>query len=60
MVPIEVDAAAEALTWAQDEQRSGTIDEFSFNPVSLEDIYIRLVGSQNGVEEGADDAALDA
>ncbi len=60
MVPIHVDAAAEALTWAQGEQRAGTIDEFSFNPVSLEDIYIRLVGGQIGAEEGADDATLDA
>jgi ABC-2 type transport system ATP-binding protein len=59
MVPIDVDAAAEALAWAQEEQRAGTIDEFAFNPVSLEDIYIRLVGTENDRSEEADDASLD-
>lgn len=61
MVPIEVDAAAEAMAWAQGEQRAGTIDEFAFNPVSLEDIYIRLVGAESDdAGEEADDASLDA
>jgi ABC-2 type transport system ATP-binding protein len=61
MVPIRADKCPAALTWAQERQRDGRVDEFSFNPVSLEDIYIRLVGSgTNGNAEEAADASLAA
>ncbi|HEX6194347.1 MAG TPA: ABC transporter ATP-binding protein [Jiangellaceae bacterium] len=59
MVPIWADDCPAALTWAQDEQRAGNVDEFSFTPVSLEDIYIRLVGPEgNGNTEEVGDEAL--
>jgi ABC-2 type transport system ATP-binding protein len=44
IAPVHTDDCATALQWAQRQQRAGRVDEFSFNPVSLEDIYIRLVG----------------
>jgi ABC-2 type transport system ATP-binding protein len=59
MVPIWADDCPAALAWAQDEQRAGNVDEFSFTPVSLEDIYIRLVGPEgNGNTEEVSDEAL--
>jgi ABC-2 type transport system ATP-binding protein len=57
MVPLAVEDMAEALRWAEDARRDGTIDEFSLNPVSLEDIYVRLVGSE-ARGEGDGDASL--
>lgn len=44
MIPVEPDDCPAMLGWAQDLQRTGRIDEFSVNPASLEDVYIRLVG----------------
>jgi ABC-2 type transport system ATP-binding protein len=58
MVPIEPGAAATALEWAQRERARGRLDEFSVTPVSLEDVYIRLVGTDYGT--GADHASLAA
>ncbi|WP_129669450.1 ABC transporter ATP-binding protein [Phytoactinopolyspora endophytica] len=52
MVAVKADDCSAALSWAQVHQRAGLVDEFSFNPVSLEDIYIRLVGSADGVGDG--------
>lgn len=57
MVPIRPDDCSAALDWAQAEQRAGRVDEFSFNPVSLEDIYVRLVGQEDH-PEGSHDASL--
>jgi ABC-2 type transport system ATP-binding protein len=59
-VPIEPDAATTALAWAQRERRAGRVDEFSVTPVSLEDVYIRLVGSETGASEETDHASLAA
>jgi ABC-2 type transport system ATP-binding protein len=47
-VPIEVASAASAMAWAQRQREAGRVDEFSVTPMSLEDVYIRLVGSGNG------------
>jgi ABC-2 type transport system ATP-binding protein len=57
VIPIEPAAATAALAWAQREREVGRVDEFSVTPMSLEDVYIRLVGS--GQKEVAD-AALAA
>lgn len=54
MAPVEVADSASALQWAQEEQARGRIDEFSLNPVSLEDIYVRLVDRDPGTEEAGD------
>jgi ABC-2 type transport system ATP-binding protein len=51
IAPVYTEDCATALQWAQRQQQAGRIDEFSFNPVSLEDIYIRLIGP---AEEAAD------
>jgi ABC-2 type transport system ATP-binding protein len=40
-----------AVAWAQRLRASGTVAEFAVNPASLEDVYIGLVGD----EEGDDD-----
>jgi ABC-2 type transport system ATP-binding protein len=46
--PIEAADAAGALGWAQREREAGRVEEFSVTPVSLEDVYIRLVGTDHG------------
>lgn len=60
MVPIAADDCPVALAWAQEEQRAGNVDEFSFTPVSLEDIYVRLVGPEGNakIEEAGDEALV--
>jgi ABC-2 type transport system ATP-binding protein len=59
MVPIDPDDCPAMLSWAQQLQRAGRIDEFSVNPVSLEDVYVRLVGPEPTDEtEEAGDASL--
>ncbi|MGW5362467.1 ABC transporter ATP-binding protein [Actinopolymorpha pittospori] len=45
VLTIDAVHAADALRWAQNERTAGRIEEFSVTPVSLEDVYIRLVGS---------------
>ncbi|HEY8472641.1 MAG TPA: ABC transporter ATP-binding protein [Natronosporangium sp.] len=64
VVPIEPAAASNALDRAQRAREAGRVDEFSVTPVSLEDVYIRLVAPENGngdrTEEVAADAALAA
>lgn len=59
MVPIMADDCPAALRWAQEEQRAGQVDEFAFTPVSLEDIYIRLVGPEgSGTTEEVSNESL--
>lgn len=54
LVQVKADKCQAALAWAQERQQTGQIDEFSFNPVSLEEIYIQLVGAtDNGDATGA-------
>lgn len=62
MVPIVAEAAGAALAHAQREHRAGRVDEFSVTPMNLEDVYIGLVGTENGAgdQEEADHASLAA
>ncbi|GIH29761.1 multidrug ABC transporter ATP-binding protein [Acrocarpospora phusangensis] len=53
VVPIDAAAAGEALSWAQRERVQGRVEEFSVTPVSIEEVYIGLVGPDAaGTEEG--------
>lgn len=59
--PIDVEDSTNAIARAQDERAAGRIEEFSVVPLSLEDVYIRLVGtgdSGDGGTERANDAPL--
>ncbi len=58
VVPVDADRLAAALRWAREQQAVGRIDEFSFTPVSLEDIYIRVVGQPAEPNQESDDAVL--
>ncbi len=58
IVSIPVEDSAGALAWAAREQQEGRIESFSFAPVSLEDIYVRLVGPDPDTEE-VDDAPVE-
>lgn len=56
MIPIRAADCPRVLAWAQEQQQAGRVDEFSFNPVNLEDIYIRLVGPDaEDAREGGDE-----
>lgn len=59
-VPVDPPAAAALLAWAQREREAGRVDEFAVTPVSLEDVYIRLVGAEHSQTEEGDRAALAA
>ena len=41
---------ATAIEWARGLKDSGTIEEFSLGPATLEDVYIRLVGNPDDLE----------
>jgi ABC-2 type transport system ATP-binding protein len=51
VLTIDAVHAGDALRWAQNERTAGRIEEFSVTPVSLEDVYIRLVGSDRPRDE---------
>ena len=50
-VDVGLDAAGVAVSWAKQLQDAGAVAEFSLSPASLEDVYVRSVGSETG---GAD------
>lgn len=52
VIPLAPGAAATALLWAQGQRERGEVDEFSVTPMSLEDVYIRLVGNGSEPERG--------
>ncbi|WP_234320355.1 ABC transporter ATP-binding protein [Streptomyces sp. SBT349] len=57
VVPLDSDAASEALAWAQRLRRSQDIDEFALLPAGLEDVYLKLVGNDvapGAIKEGSD------
>jgi ABC-2 type transport system ATP-binding protein len=41
--------AGEAVEWAESLRRSGSVEEYSLTPVTLEDAYIELVGRIDGL-----------
>ena len=47
MVP--ADRAGMAVEWAEGLRRSGSVEEFSLTPVTLEDAYIEIVGRADGL-----------
>lgn len=58
---IQAASAAATLGWAQRQREAGLVEEFSVTPVSLEDVYIRLVGTDGEVQtKEADHASLAA
>ena len=52
VIPLAPGAAATALVWAQEQRERGEVDEFSVTPMSLEDVYIRLVGNGSEPDQG--------
>jgi ABC-2 type transport system ATP-binding protein len=50
-VPVDTESVAALLGWAQQERSAGRLDEFAVRPVSLEDVYVRLIGSSSGTAE---------
>ncbi|MFR9676998.1 ABC transporter ATP-binding protein [Streptomyces sp. TR06-5] len=62
VVPLDSDAASDALAWAQKLREDQHIDEFALLPVGLEDVYMDLVGSEskNDTEKGKQSEPLAA
>jgi ABC-2 type transport system ATP-binding protein len=44
MVGVPMDAAGDAVAWAERLQRAGLVEEFTLGPATLEDVYVALVG----------------
>ena len=44
MVGVPMDAAGEAVAWAESLKGSGSVEEFTLGPATLEDVYVALVG----------------
>jgi len=53
---VRPDDAADFVSWAQGQVDARRIEGFALTPASLEDVYIRLVGSHLPVEETTDNA----
>jgi ABC-2 type transport system ATP-binding protein len=60
VVPIDASQSPAAIERARGLQESELIEEFSITPVSLEDVYIRLVGPEANLIEGTHDATVAA
>ncbi len=56
VLTVPVDRAGEAAAWAQHLQRTGSIEEFSLAPATLEDVYVSLVGGAAANGNGANGA----
>lgn len=54
---VRPDDAADFVSWAQGQVDARRIERFALTPASLEDVYIRLVGSHLPVEETTDNAS---
>ena len=61
MIGVPMDAAGQAVAWAESLKRAGSVEEFTLGPATLEDVYVALVGgSETGpahVEEVFDATA---
>jgi ABC-2 type transport system ATP-binding protein len=44
MVGVPMDAAGQAVSWAESLKRAGSVEEFTLGPATLEDVYVALVG----------------
>jgi ABC-2 type transport system ATP-binding protein len=44
MVGVPTDAAGAAVAWAESLERAGVAEEFTLGPVTLEDVYVAMVG----------------
>ena len=45
MVGVPMDAAGQAVAWAESLKHAGSVEEFTLGPATLEDVYVALVGS---------------
>ena len=61
MVGVPMDAAGQAVAWAESLKHAGSVEEFTLGPATLEDVYVALVGGAEArpaqVEEVVDATA---
>jgi ABC-2 type transport system ATP-binding protein len=55
MVGVPMDAAGEAVAWAESLERAGLVEEFTLGPATLEDVYVALVGGANAGSSQAEE-----
>ena len=55
MVGVPMDAAGEAVSWAESLERAGLVEEFTLGPATLEDVYVALVGGANAGSSQAEE-----
>jgi ABC-2 type transport system ATP-binding protein len=44
MIGVPMDAAGQAVAWAEALKAAGSVEEFTLGPATLEDVYVALVG----------------
>jgi ABC-2 type transport system ATP-binding protein len=44
MIGVPMDAAGQAVAWAESLKLAGSVEEFTLGPATLEDVYVALVG----------------
>jgi ABC-2 type transport system ATP-binding protein len=44
MIGVPMDAAGQAVAWAESLKAAGSVEEFTLGPATLEDVYVALVG----------------
>jgi len=46
MIGVPSDGAGQAVAWAEELQRAGSVEEYTLGPATLEDVYVALVGGK--------------
>jgi ABC-2 type transport system ATP-binding protein len=55
MVGVPMDAAGQAVAWAESLKCAGSVEEFTLGPATLEDVYVALVGGADAASAQAEE-----
>jgi len=55
MVGVPMDAAGQAVAWAESLKAAGSVEEFTLGPATLEDVYVALVGGAEAARTQAEE-----
>jgi ABC-2 type transport system ATP-binding protein len=56
MIGVPMDAAGQAVAWAESLKAAGSVEEFTLGPATLEDVYVALVGGAEAARTQAEEA----
>jgi ABC-2 type transport system ATP-binding protein len=55
MIGVPSDGAAEAVSWAESLKHTGSVEEYTLGPATLEDVYVALVGGKTAGQSQAEE-----